>query len=864
MTNPSHDRPLSGGENFMLLVGATATMLLFYFFALVSIALLLVVIAVEFVAFVAVLRFGLAGVVIPLLRSHVALLNTFVRSMWLGKSESFRMALKKDDNPELYLQLKSVCQKAGVPMPRRVYLEMGPNAWVQMKGLRRGAGTNILGFGYDLLAGLTRLEFEGVLAHEMMHAKLVQRGFRQLIAGAVSRAAKLTNRLAQQVANANRLKKSEKLAELFRDLAHKLTRQAARQLAACSRQDEFDADRGAAQICSAAAIRSALLKLEDISRIASRLTWRDRMAQLESGEGISEWLIQQLVENRPETVAETKAVAFNKYSTHPSLHDRIAALASFGDEPLPDSPPAMQLLARPDEAAEKLVRVIQKKAMEREQEDSKQLDRWSRKTGGSTRLQPMQGWALAVIIFGFIIGPGIASDFGAPGFVVMGVFLVAGVVMFRAGRYKDEMTLAIPDYAALKEASRKKLEATKEKVLPMEEEFNKVTLAEKKRKKRITYLAAESYKALENCDYVRAHLAAGLCLRLNNKYIPAGIAYAIACGRYLQRPEATKALQFTIRQTGMRGDSTAWGVSWALLLLGDWTHAEAFLVRTRKQKPKNATLLALLAICQNRRGKLFSAIDSARQACDLQPEGKEYAKLLIDLLLQGGLLREAHTELTKVQDAAATDTELMIDMVRLNLLSKQFAGADQWTEFAAQHPDDPHKFVRLGNAYEAARQDKKAGELFHQALAQGHYPEALIGLGRLEIHRRDKEKAREHLTAALNLNQTVGEGSANTVDLVIPIFQQLRLLRDAVLGCKAWIATMSAKMVPAALANVSLLVYAASLDEAQASLATALDAMQAGATPPLPPVPGAVAWKLAPRVMQPDGPVHPGIQSVVN
>ena len=64
---------------------------------------------------------------------------------------------------------------------------MGVNAWVRLKGYRRGAGTTILGVGYDLLAGMSQTEVEAVLAHEMAHARLVQRGFSRWLTGGVSR-----------------------------------------------------------------------------------------------------------------------------------------------------------------------------------------------------------------------------------------------------------------------------------------------------------------------------------------------------------------------------------------------------------------------------------------------------------------------------------------------------------------------------------------------------------------------------------------------------------------------------------------------------------------------------------------------------
>ena len=260
-TSAPGDRPLSGLAYITLLTGAAATILLFYLFVLTSLLALLFLLGVEFIAFLALTRFGLFRLMIPVMRTHIRLLSIFLRSLWISKSTEFRIPIKADDAPELRTILKTICAKAGVPLPRIVYLQMGVNAWVQMKGFGRGRGTTILGIGYDLLAGLSQLEMEGVLAHEMMHAKLVQRGFRQLVGGGLSRAVRLSNGLSAQVTASRRVKQSEAPRPNFsRSGADRLTRMAARQVAACSRQDEFEADRGAAELCGAGAICSSLLK----------------------------------------------------------------------------------------------------------------------------------------------------------------------------------------------------------------------------------------------------------------------------------------------------------------------------------------------------------------------------------------------------------------------------------------------------------------------------------------------------------------------------------------------------------------------------------------------------------------------------
>jgi Zn-dependent protease with chaperone function len=862
MSSPSPgDRPLSGVAYITLLAGAAGTILLFYFFVLSSILVLLVILAFEITLFLTLARFGLFRIMTPTLKKHGGLLGLFIRSLKLGKSNAFRIPIKAEDAPELRAILAKICAKAKVPLPRKVYLEMGVNAWVQMKGYGRGSGTTILGIGYDLLAGLSQVEMEGVLAHEMMHAKLVQRGFRQLLTGGILRAAQLTNRLAAQLAISRRAKQSENLAALFASGADRLTRMAARQVAACSRQDEFAADRGAAELCGAGAICSSLLKLEGLNRIAARLQMRERIAQLESGESFGEWMIRELAAAPLLDQAEAKAQAFNKYSTHPSLHDRLAALTAFPDQTLPESPSALGLLARPDEVAEKLVGAIQKQVVEQEQRDSKQLDRWSRRTSSSREVQPLQLLGMFLGVAGLIGG---ICTLAAPwpwneiGVLTGLAILAAGIVILKKGGYREKASLPVPDYGLLKAVSQKKIQVTDEQVKAIEAELRHAALGQTPKEKLPLYLSV-SHRALEQCDYLRAHIAARFCLEQNKKSIPGTLALAVAAGGLKLGQQVGQAIHFVRRRTGMKGASPAWGAGWALALAGDWIHAEAFLEQARAQKPESATVLAMLAVSQSKRGKLFTAIASARKASALQPADMEYSKLLVDLLLQGGFLREARHLLAQLVDEAVTDTELTLSMVKLSLLQRDEATAQAWIELVRASAAGPKKFVTLGEACAAARQDHKAAEHFQLALVDGHYPEALLGLGRLEASRQNREQAGNYFLAALDLHRPLGENSVGPLPLVGPLLQHLKSLHDPILNCRGWIAALPGTMKPSPLAGVSFLIYATDSDEAKKWLDRVLKAMQPGGPPP-----PSISWRPAPKEQQPDGPVHPGVQAVLN
>jgi hypothetical protein len=167
----------------------------------------------------------------------------------------------------------------------------------------------------------------------------------------------------------------------------------------------------------------------------------------------------------------------------------------------------------------------------------------------------------------------------------------------------------------------------------------------------------------------------------------------------------------------------------------------------------------------------------------------------------------------------------------------------------------------LGEVHEVARQYEKAISFYREALAAAHYPEALLGLGRLEVERRNRVQARCHVLAALDITRPLGKKGVGTLPLFGRILGQLVSIEDPVPNCRAWIAKLNGNASPAALANTSFVIYSPGRQEAEQSLRTILDAMQPG----LPPVlPTTICWREAPKEQQPDRPVRPGVQGVLS
>jgi hypothetical protein len=129
----------------------------------------------------------------------------------------------------------------------------------------------------------------------------------------------------------------------------------------------------------------------------------------------------------------------------------------------------------------------------------------------------------------------------------------------------------------------------------------------------------------------------------------------------------------------------------------------------------------------------------------------------------------------------------------------------------------------------------------------------------LKTEQDNKAEARQHILAALNVERPVGKEGVGTWQILHPILARMLWLQEPVPDCRAWIAAFPGQGQPAGLAGQSFMVYAADLPQAQAHFQTVLNALHPGKPPvPLPPN----RWSAAPRPLQPDGPVRPGVQGI--
>lgn len=854
------EKPLTGFARFFLVVSAALAIALFYSFIVAVVILLLVMLACELAVAAACARFGAAGLITPYIKRHSGVLFLCLRSLWIDKSVKFQVPLTESDAPELFAFLRTLSLKFAVPAPREVLMEMNTGAWVMLKGVRRGADATTLGLGYDLVAGLTEREIEAVLAHEMAHAKLVRRGLKQWLGGGIARAIKLTNALSTLV-NAYRHKRQEfTVGETLLRGADACTRLAVRLVAGYSRQDEFDADRGAALLCGSAPLRSALLKLDAMAAKTARISWSERLAQLQRCGGFSTWLAEELAVTATTPADKAPAGETDRYSTHPSTRDRFAAMPP-DTSSLATSRPAISLFADPDAIARKLVAEIQRVAALEEKKDDRSQRQWLRKTQRGGSLRPLQWLAILGMLIPLVMAfASLASFSSLWPLLLVALAVVAGCVwLYRFGRYRDRRALPLPDYEAIRAADDDRTEEPKAfEARENELEANlKARLQGLARKPARELCIRESYEALAQCDYLRAHVVARHGVQRDDKCVETLLALAIAAAGLRQSTQAGQMLHFVQKQTGFRTLASLRGGGWALLLLGDYAGADAMLTASLSHTPDEPTLHALLAVCQSARNKHFSALAHARIALAAAPQSLPRILLVANLLIGSGRVRDAEQLLATAGHTADPHHRLALARIRVHLLQKNFAEADRGIEALQAGEITPDTMIELAQACETARCDEQAARFFAAALERGHYPEAHAGLAQLALHRRDFPAVKTTALAALDTSRPLGEKSAHPLSVLSQSLSHLLATEESITEARAWVATVTGNAVAGSVANFSFLVYAKARPHAEAHVKTVIDAFQPD-KPTL--MPNYVLWTDARPDQQPVGAVRPGIQ----
>lgn len=855
-------RPLGRSAKFLLILAASATIALCYLFSAVAMLALLLLILLELLVGIALARFGMLGVVAPVIERHFGLFKLFARSLWLSKGEDCRVPLARDEAPRLFALLDSLAGRLGISAPREVVVEMNVGAWVELHGWRQGSRATRLGLGYDLLAGLGEAEVEAVLAHEMVHAKLVRRGLKRWLNGGLARMGRLANELSDRQEAFRMAKKRSSVGAICLSGADACTRLAARLVAAYSRQDEFEADHGAAELCGAAPLRSALEKLHGLADRTARLGWNERVAKLQLGQGYAAWLLTEIAAEAIHTTAESSADT-DPYSSHPSIRDRLAALpAPAAASAATSSASALELIIAPDALADRLVSAIESFSAKLEARDDHQLNGLARKIRSGAETRPLQALAIFIVI-GALVGLifAFAEGFNLALFLVMLTGVGGGAWLYRFGRYRNRYALPIPSFAAIRAGLDRLVEisdpAAEEKRL--EENLRKDAPTLVGKKAVAAFYHERAFAALARTEFVEAHVAARLGLLADAKSVPCALAFVVAAGAHRQQDLVGQNLHFLRTQSALRTPDTLWAAAWALFLINDWAASEALLLDLVKLRPENVHFRLLLSACAAHRGKRQTALTRAREAVALAPDDLDANQILVGLLLDGGYVREATERVSRLPSEMIRHSDFGLHRVRLHLLRGEAEAAESVEKLLLEAAaDDASLHIRLAAAHEDVRRNERAWALYEAATRLGHYPEARLALGRLATRRGRHDDARFHLLAALNTKLTLGPKALPPLSLFGAVVASLRELRGPGVPCQAWIATYDSGPVLGPLAGVSFVLFAQDETQARADMRGIADAI----LPDNQISPCHVTLRLAPKDRQPIGAVVPGVQYV--
>ena len=852
------ERPLAPQARGMLVFAAAVTMLAFYAAAVLSMVFLSALLLLLAIVALGAARVGASAYVTPLMGPPNRLLQILLRNLWLPTAVDYRIRLQPSDAPRLFELVGNLARRMEVKPPSTVVVEMHSGAWVMLKGFVRASGDTTLGIGFDLLAGLTIPEIEAVLAHELAHARLVQRGFSRWLNKGIARLAAVAQQMSGYAAERRNADKRSDLAEWGTKLFDALTVRAARHVATYSRQDEFEADRTAAETCGPFAMRSALITLHGLDDATSRLPWGERIARLQPGEKFTHWLVAELARMAITDADEPVRHAADPYSTHPTLRDRISALAP-DDRTIGSAATGVELLADPDGVAARLVAEIERVALKEEKRHTKKLARESTKLAKRETSGGLQLVGLIAAVFGVIIGVIVAAgDLAVDGVAIAIASLAVGIALYRAGAYRDRRMLPTPVYGTL---TAKPFETHEQLVAAEKAIYAELQgEAEKERTKRgkVSFLITVAYTALEQREYLRAHVAARQALEIKDKSVEANLAYAIAAAAIGNAEQTQRALAMVRNQAGFTSPATKWGAAWAMVMLEDWS-CEGFLQQLHEREPGVATYAALLSLAQGYRGKLQCAMQNGRTASALEPQNDAITQLLVHTLLQSGRVREAAERVAAIEDKARVDPDAAFLMVRVKLMMRDLPVAEEWARVLRGLDKDGRWLIALGGVFTSARLEENAGTFFLDALATAYTPQANVGLSVLAVIGGDRERAKQHLLAALKIEDKRLTGGSTPGTLFHEVVGRLNGLAERRVACKAWIAAIPGDS-QMALSGVSLFVCAPDEEAAKAHVAEIILAMDAkDAALDL----STVAWSEAPQEQQPLRPVQQGVQFLI-
>ncbi len=230
----------------------------------------------------------------------------------LALASAHAKLVTEQEAPQLYGLIRSLTQRAGLPMPR---IALSPSPQPNAFATGRNPNHAVVCATQGLLDSMPYEELEGVMAHELMHVK-----HRDILIGSVAAAIAMAISFLANMALWGAMlggRRSNDRGNAFGLIAAAVLAPIAAKLIqmAVSRSREFDADRGAAELIGTGKpLASALQRIEGL---AARNPMAINPAQA------SAWIHNPLAE----APKPKQGVNFAKlFSTHPPTSERIARL----------------------------------------------------------------------------------------------------------------------------------------------------------------------------------------------------------------------------------------------------------------------------------------------------------------------------------------------------------------------------------------------------------------------------------------------------------------------------------------------------------------------------------------------------------
>jgi Zn-dependent protease with chaperone function len=864
------ERPLSPGRAAAVVGQATLTLAAFYVYAVAALLGMGLLMLAGVAVAVGAARFGMARAVMAPVRRLGVVGGAMLRSLGLKRSADFEMPLQRAEAPGLFEVVERTAARLGAKPPERIVLTVGANAFVRFGGIVRERGRTTLGFGYDLLAGLPRSHAVAVVAHEMAHARLIQRGFQGWLFRGNARIHQLAGTLRGLGGEPHR-EGGSGAARMLAGVPTRLGRACNRLVATYSRQHEFAADRLAAEVSGGRTAAAALLETHVLAAGAAAVEWRDRVVRVERGGSFAEWLRARLLpateEDRTRVERRVMMERETEESTHPALADRIAALPRSGRAPQADEPPALSLLADADATAVLLVRHMEALAEAEGRRESERLRRHMRKKvrGRGTGLE-RAGRITLILGVGFLfVGAVVAVLADSPTgalrteefFALPGLLTTAaGYALKRRFRWRERFPVPMPPAARILAA----LEVPQAERMPGEwstevEARLRASLPQRARRwrwRRAGHWARECYAALEACDFRTAYVAGRLCLRDSAGRAEGQVGFGLA-GAYLTGG-GIGTLDGAVAVAGP-GASLSWTTGWAFAMLGENPLAEVYLLDAVEHHPDRATPAALLARVQGLLGKPREAERAGRAAIAAEPAEPLHREFLVDLLIGAGRARSAREELTALQALRpgneGDDMRALHVHVMLGEDDEALVRAD---EVAARTPGSATAF-RVAQALHDGESGvlRAAAERWYAGPAEdGFRAAAMLGLASLALRGGDRSLARRRVLAGMDLTHAGAPDAPRAADLFPSFCRGLQAVGEEE-RCGAWWVTVSLPGAPEGLRRLKVLVCHADqaqavglADEVRAALDPSARALDAPAvepagqddTPTAPVVPG--------------------------